>query len=110
MKLPVGIQDFYNLQKENYTYVDKTKYIYDLKETEWLEYPVIKISFARANFEIEEDYEKRIENLKENALKEALNQIEQKCYSTRFSNSEKNMFKVGVVFSKEGNGLLGLRC
>lgn len=98
-KLPVGIQDFYNLRKENYAYVDKTKYIYDLKETgkvyflsrprrfgkslllttmeayfsgqkelfeglyiyeketEWLEYPVIKISFARANFEIENNLE-----------------------------------------------------
>ncbi len=99
MKLPVGVQDFYNLRKENYAYVDKTKFIYDLKEsgkvyflsrprrfgksllittmeayfsgqkelfeglyiydkeTEWLSYPVIKISFARANFEIENNLE-----------------------------------------------------
>ena len=57
--------------------------------------------------ESSEDYEKRILNLKENALSDALNQIEQKGYPTKFASAEKSMFKVGVVFSKEGKGLLG---
>lgn len=77
----------------------KSVFIFELKA----------IDDSKNKNESDEDYEKRIENLKENALKEVLNQIEQKGYSTRFSNSEKNMFKVGVVFSKEGNGLLGFR-
>ncbi|MCL1933782.1 MAG: AAA family ATPase, partial [Candidatus Azobacteroides sp.] len=29
-KLPVGIQDFEKLRTENYLYVDKTQYLYDL--------------------------------------------------------------------------------
>ena len=29
-KLPIGIQDFEDIRKEGYLYVDKTQYIYDL--------------------------------------------------------------------------------
>ena len=29
-KLPIGIQDFEDIRKEGYLYVDKTRYIYDL--------------------------------------------------------------------------------
>ncbi|MCX8144666.1 MAG: AAA family ATPase, partial [Bacteroidia bacterium] len=29
-KLPIGIQSFENIRKDNYIYVDKTNYIYDL--------------------------------------------------------------------------------
>ena len=52
-------------------------------------------------------YNARIEKLKNETLDDALKQIEEKGYSTRFYSSEKAMFKAAVVFSKEGNGLLG---
>ena len=29
-KLPIGIQDFENIRKDGYLYVDKTEYIYEL--------------------------------------------------------------------------------
>ena len=32
-KLPIGVQDFRKLIKDNYIYVDKTKYLYDLLES-----------------------------------------------------------------------------
>ena len=32
-KLPVGIQDFEKLRIDNYVYVDKTQYIYQLEQT-----------------------------------------------------------------------------
>lgn len=75
----------------------KSVFIFELKA----------IDDSKIKNESDEDYEKRISNLKENALNDALNQIEQKGYPTRFASAEKSMFKVGVVFSKEGNGLLG---
>jgi len=77
----------------------KSVFIFELKA----------IDDSRNKNESDEDFEKRIEQLKENALTEALNQIEKKGYPSRFASSEKNMFKVSVVFSKEGNGLLGFR-
>ena len=47
----------------------------------------------------ESDYEKTAEN--------ALNQIDANGYSERFAVSGKNMYKIGVIFSAEGKGLLG---
>ena len=32
-KLPIGIQDFEKLRRENCVYVDKTQYVYQLAET-----------------------------------------------------------------------------
>nr|WP_257617373.1 AAA family ATPase [Thermosipho melanesiensis] len=29
-KLPIGVQDYREIVEENYVYVDKTKYLYDL--------------------------------------------------------------------------------
>lgn len=81
------------LQTRKSVFIFELKAIYDSKDKN----------------ENDEDYEKRISNLKENALNNALNQIEQKGYPTRFASAKKSMFKVGVVFSKEGNGLLGLK-
>ncbi len=43
----------------------------------------------------------------EAAAEEALNQIEEKGYATRFIVSGKTTRKIGVVFSSEGKGLVG---
>ena len=32
-KLPIGIRDFEKLRTDNYVYVDKTQYVYDLAQT-----------------------------------------------------------------------------
>jgi hypothetical protein len=32
-KLPIGVQDFEKLRKENCLYVDKTQYVYQLAQT-----------------------------------------------------------------------------
>ncbi|MDR0710749.1 MAG: AAA family ATPase, partial [Prevotellaceae bacterium] len=34
-KLPIGIQDFEKLRSENYVYVDKTEYLYQLTQLSW---------------------------------------------------------------------------
>ena len=91
--LPIGIQDFAKLRSENYVYVDKTQFVYQLTRTstpyflsrprrfgkslllstleyyflgkkelfkglaienlekEWIEYPVLKISFGADTYE-----------------------------------------------------------
>ena len=43
----------------------------------------------------------------EEVLKEALTQIDSNGYSQRFAVSGKKMYKVALVFSSEGKGLLG---
>lgn len=43
----------------------------------------------------------------EKVAEEALIQIDEKGYSDRFAISGKQIFKVGIVFSSEGKGMLG---
>ena len=43
----------------------------------------------------------------EQVAEEALAQIDENGYSQRFAVSGKKMYKVALVFSSEGNGLLG---
>ena len=43
----------------------------------------------------------------ENTAENALSQIDANGYSERFAVSGKNMYKIGVIFSAEGKGLLG---
>jgi len=68
-KLPIGIQTFEKIRKNNYIYIDKTAqalnlienglYIYD--KYDWSKsYPVIKISFAEGNFHSKKELNKRI--------------------------------------------------
>ena len=112
--LPIGIQDFDDLRKHNYIYVDKTRYIYNLAyggkpyfisrprrfgkslllstmeayflgkkelfkglaieslEQDWIEYPVLKISFGTGNFENRKKLIERIDTV----LSEFENQYE----------------------------------
>ena len=57
-------------------------------------------------FELKMDKGKPFEEVAENALA----QIDANGYSDRFAVSGKKMFKVGVVFSSEGKGMLGWKC
>ena len=109
------------------------------KEKEWIEYPVIKISFGGGSYEDKEKllsmidyilgkYEKQY-NLRKHSdnsavrlselietcyeqtgkqvVQSALEQIDANGYSARFAVSGKKMFKVGVVFSSDGKGMVG---
>ena len=43
----------------------------------------------------------------EEVAEDALTQIDANGYSDRFAVSGKKMYKIGVVFSSEGNGMVG---
>ncbi|MBR4598644.1 MAG: PD-(D/E)XK nuclease domain-containing protein [Treponema sp.] len=96
--LPIGIQDLF-----------KGLAIEKL-EKDWLEYPVIKISFGRSSYESHDSvfiFELKMDKSQpfEQVAEEALAQIDENGYSQRFAVSGKTMYKVALVFSSEGKGL-----
>ncbi|WP_296844739.1 PD-(D/E)XK nuclease domain-containing protein [Treponema sp.] len=57
-------------------------------------------------FELKMDKGEDFETVAQNAL----TQIDTNGYAQRFAVNGKEMFKVGVVFSSEGKGMLGWKC
>jgi len=126
-KYPIGIQDFADLITEGYTYIDKTYYLYPLKnegkiyflnrprrfgksllistlqyyfegrkelfkglaiekqETEWKQYPVMKISFSTGEYNVDGILTERLETLLSRWELEYMGVVsEKKSYGTRF--------------------------
>ena len=77
-KLPIGIQDFEYLRTNNYLYVDKTQYIYQLLQHGKPYYP-----FAE----------------------DALAQINSKDYAIPYSTDQRKIVKIGVEFSQTEKGI-----
>lgn len=64
---------------------------------------IVRTEDAVYIFELKMDNGRTLEDV----MKEALSQIDEKGYADRFAVSGKKLFKIGVVFSSSGKGLLG---
>lgn len=77
---PVGIQNFEEIRKGNYYYIDKTELVYQL-------------------------YIYVMEFKLDGTAEEALTQINDKQYAVPFATDSKKVFKIGVNFSKRTRGI-----